>query len=143
MHLADPDTQPQFYASVAPKRFLAWVIDTIIVVVLCVIIVPFTGFLGLFVFSFLLLVVGFLYRLMTIASGSATWGMRMMAIELRAADGGRFDTSLAFWHTLGYSISWAFPILQVISIVLMVISPRGQGLTDHILGSTMLNKRAT
>ena len=143
MQLADPISQPQFYAGVTSKRLIAWVIDTIIIGILCAIIIPFTAFTGLFFLPFLFLVVGFLYRLVTITGASATLGMQFMAIEFRATDGGRFDLSLAFWHTLGYSINWGVTPLQLVSIALMLISARGQGLTDHVLGTAALNKRAS
>jgi hypothetical protein len=31
--------------------------------------------------------------------------------------------------------------LQLISIVLMLVTARGQGLTDHVLGTTAINLR--
>ncbi len=142
MNLADPHTQPQFYSGVTVKRLLAWIIDTIIIVILCAIVVPFTAFTGLFFLPLLFLVLGFVYRVVTIANGSATWGMRVMAIELRASDGGRMDSALAFWHTAGYTFSCAVAPLQLISVVLMLVSARGQGLTDHAIGTAMLNRRA-
>ena len=142
MHLADPDTQPEFYASVAPKRAIAWVIDTVAIILLCVLIVPFTAFIGLIFFATLYFVIGFLYRLITITGGSATLGMRLMAIEFRDASGRRFDLSTAFWHTTGYTVWWMFAPLQFVSAILMLVSSRGQGLSDHILGTTVLNCRA-
>lgn len=142
MHLADPVHQPEFYASVAPKRGIAWVIDTGLVFVLCLLIIPFTAFIGLFVFGALFFVVNFVYRVVTITGGSATLGMQLMAIEFRDDQGHRFDLSKAFWHTVGYTLSWMISPLQLISVVLMMISARGQGLTDHVLGTTVLNKRA-
>ncbi|MGJ8558402.1 MAG: RDD family protein, partial [Sulfitobacter geojensis] len=42
---------------------------------------------------------------------------------------------------LGYSVSFAIPVLQLISIVLMLTSARRQGLTDMVLGTVALNKR--
>ncbi|MEM9552331.1 MAG: RDD family protein [Pseudomonadota bacterium] len=141
-HLPDPETQPQFYAGVPTKRLVAWLVDTVLIVVLCLVILPFTAFTGIFFFPFLVLVVGFAYRVVTLANGSATWGMRFAAIELRAADGSRFDLALAFWHTLGYTVSVSIPILQVISIVLMLTGDRGQGLTDNLLGTVALGRKA-
>ena len=55
-----------------------------------------------------------------------------------AAD--RFDLSAAFLHTLGFSISISIPVLQVISVVLMLTTGRAQGLTDHVLGTAALNR---
>lgn len=142
MHLADPDTQPEFYASVAPKRAIAWVIDSALITALCLLVVPFTAFVALFFFAALFFVVGFAYRVITITGGSATIGMRLMAIEFRNDQGNRFDLSTAFWHTVGYTVSWMISPLQLVSVVLMLISARGQGLSDHILGTTVLNRRA-
>jgi hypothetical protein len=140
--LPDPDTQPQFYAGVPFKRLIAWVIDMVLILIASVAILPFTAFTGLFFFPFLVLAVGFAYRFVTIANGSATLGMRFVAIEFRAADGQPFDGALAFWHTLGYTLSISMPIFQMISIVLMLTTERGQGLTDHLLGSVAIGRRA-
>ena len=137
----DPHTQPEFYEGVPFKRLVAWLVDMALTVVLCLLVLPFTAFSGIFFFPFLWLVVGFVYRWATLATGSATWGMRLMAIELRESDDRRFDGTSALLHTLGYSVSLAFPPLQVLSIVLMLTSERKQGLTDMVLGTVALNRR--
>ncbi len=140
--LPDPSLHPQFYASVPTKRLIAWLIDLVLIVALCVLALPLTGFLGLFFWPLMLLVIGFVYRVVTLATGSATWGMRFAGVELRGPDGARFDLSLALAHTVGYTISFAIPILQAISVVMMLTAARGQGLTDTFLGTTALNRRA-
>lgn len=140
-HLPDPARQPQFYSSVPTKRLIAWILDLILIVTLCVLALPLTAFLGLFFWPVMLLVIGFAYRVVTIATGSATWGMQFAGIELRDAQGARFDLSLALAHTIGYSVSVAFPILQVISVVMMLTGARSQGLTDAFLGTVALNRR--
>lgn len=142
MNLADPVTQPQFYRDVPVKRLLAWGVDMIIIILISLVILPFTAFVAVFFFIGLMAVVGFLYRTITLANGSATWGMRMMAIEIRDATGARLDLGQAFLHTLGYTISWAVAPLQLISIVLMATTLRRQGLTDMVMGTTALNRRA-
>ncbi|RBI86541.1 RDD family protein [Rhodosalinus halophilus] len=140
--LPDPARQPEFYADVPVKRLLAWVFDILLVAVLCLLALPFTAFTGIFFFPFLMLVVGLIYRTLTIAGGSATWGMRLMSIELRDRRGERLDSGQALLHTIGYSVSIAFPLLQAISVVLMLTGERRQGLTDLVLGTVMLNRRA-
>jgi uncharacterized RDD family membrane protein YckC len=137
----DPHTQPQFYEGIPTKRLLAWIVDMILIVLICLLIVPFTAFTGIFFFPFLMLVVGFIYRWATLAGSSATWGMRLMAMEIRRGDDRPFDGGTALLHTLGYSVSLAFPVLQVISVVLMLTSERRQGLTDMVLGTVPLNCR--
>lgn len=141
-HTPDPDTQPEFYRDVPVKRFVAWFVDTILVVLLCLLILPFTAFTGIFFFPFLMLVVGFVYRVVSIANGSATLGMRLVAIEFRTATGARFDFTMALWHTTAFTFSCAFVLIQIGSIVLMLTSPRAQGLTDHMLGTVAVNRRA-
>lgn len=141
-HIPNPDTQPQFYDGVAIKRLLAWLVDTVLIVLVAVAILPFTAFTGVFFFPFLLLVVGFVYRTTTLAGGSATWGMRFFSIEFRTMHGERFDLGTAFAHTLGYTISIAMFPAQVVSIILMLTTSRGQGLTDHVLGTVAMNRRS-
>jgi uncharacterized RDD family membrane protein YckC len=141
--LPDPEIQPDFFKDVPLKRLLAWVIDAVITGLVCIIILPFTAFTGIFFFPLLFLMVGFAYRTMTIANTSATWGMRVLAIELRRADGSQMDAGSAAAHTLGYTLSWVVPVFQFISIIMMATTARGQGLSDHVLGTVMVNKRAT
>lgn len=139
--LPDPMRAPEFYDAVPFKRLIAWVIDSAFIVVLSLLLVPFTAFAALFFLPLFYFVIGFAYRTLTISAGSATWGMRIMSIELRDARGERFDFSQAAVHTLGYTISMAFFLLQVVSIVMMMGSARGQSLTDMALGAVMINRR--
>jgi uncharacterized RDD family membrane protein YckC len=141
--LPDPALSPELYADVPMKRLFAWMVDFVVIAVMTAIVVPFTFFTGLFFLPVLFLFVGFLYRWATISTRSATWGMRLAAIELRDAQGTRFDSVTAFLHTLGYTVSVSIFPLQLVSIVLMLVSDRRQGLTDHVLGTAALNRRAS
>ncbi len=137
----DPHTQPEFYQGIPTKRLLAWGVDMIIIVGLCLVILPFTVFTGIFFFPLMMLVVGFIYRVATLANGSGTWGMRLLSMELRQANDRPLDAGTAFMHTLGYSVSIAMAPLQLISVILMLTSERRQGLTDMVLGTVALNRR--
>ncbi len=141
-HLPDPDSQPEFYQSVATKRFLAWLFDIAFISLLCTVAILLTFGLGVFILALIYAVVSFVYRVVTIANGSATLGMRFMGIELRDAFGARLDTGKAVAHTAGYFVSMTVPILQIISVVMMGTSARCQGLTDTFLGTVMINQRA-
>lgn len=141
MALPDPIAQRSFYDGIATKRLLAWVIDMILIFAFCVVILPFTAFTGLFFFPFLMMVSGFIYRVVTLATSSSTWGMRIMAMELRDQNDQPLDGSLAFLHTLGYSVSFAVFPLQLISVILMATSASGQSLIDLLLGTAALNRR--
>lgn len=138
--LPDPDMQPEFYASVPVKRLVAWVVDSLLIGGLTLLIVPLTGFVALFFLPMLFLVVGVAYRWVTLTRSSATPGMRLVAIEFRDADGRRLDGAMALVHTLGFTLSMAFVLPQVVSVVLMLTGARAQGLTDVILGTAAINR---
>ena len=138
--LPDPVRAAEFYDDVPAKRLIAWVLDTALIAALTALAIPFTLGIALFFLPGLWLVLNFLYRWVTLARGSATWGMRVTAIEFRTAEGHRLDGTTAFLHTLGYSVSLGVFPLQLISIGLMLTTPRAQGLTDHILGTAAINR---
>ena len=142
-HIPDPDTQPEFYSDVPTKRLIAWIIDTSIIIVISLLIVPFTAFTGLFFFPALVLTIGFIYRIVTLARSSATPGMWLTAIEFRTRQGQKFDLPMASLHTLGFTVSCGFIFPQVASIVLMLTTARAQGLSDHLLGTVAINRRAS
>lgn len=136
----DPIRHAEFYDGVTVKRGLAWIIDTAMVLALSILVVILSALTALFVLPAVWLTISFLYRWVTMTGDSATWGMRMMGIRFLTRDGERFDAATAFLHTLGYSVSVAFVLPQIISVGLMMISPRGQGLTDHLLGTVAINR---
>ncbi len=139
--LPDPAQRSDFYDGVPMKRAIAWVFDVVLIGVLAAILVPFTAFTAVFFFPAFMLIVGFLYRWSTIAGGSSTWGMRMMSVELRDAQGQRLDGRTAFMHTMGYTVSVTVFPLQLISVLLMLLTDRKQGLTDHVLGTAAINRQ--
>ncbi len=138
--LPDPDRHAAFYDGVALKRGLAWIVDTIFVTLIVAVVTLFTAFTALFILPVLWLTVGFVYRWVTLSGRSATWGMRLLGIEFLDRTGLRFDAATAFAHTMGYTLSMAFVLPQVISVGLMCLSRRGQGLTDMLLGSVAVNR---
>lgn len=141
-HIPDPVTQPEFYDDVPVKRAVAWLIDSVLVLLLCLLILPFTAFIALFFFPLLWWAVSFIYRVVTISRGSATLGMRVMSIEFRTRSGDRFDLTMALKHTAGYSFSLVFVILQILSIITILSTERRQSLVDMALGTVVINRRA-
>ncbi len=138
----DPVRHAAFYQGVLTKRLIAWVLDMVLIGLITAVIVPFTAFTALFFLPGLYLFVGFLYRWATMSGRSATWGMRLMNIEFMDRQGQRFDAGAALLHTLGYTLSMAFVLPQVASVLLMLTSPRGQGLSDYLLGTIAVNSPA-
>ena len=136
----DPDRHAEFYRGVALKRGLAWIVDTIFVTLIVALVALVTALTALFILPLVWLAVGFLYRWVMLSGHSATWGMRLFNVAFLDRYGQPFDAATAFVHTLGYSLSMAFVIPQILSVALMLVSRRGQGLTDMVLGSVAINR---
>jgi len=140
--LPDPEDplESAFYDGVNAKRLVAWIIDAILVTFLTLILTPFTAFTALFFWPVFWLTVGFIYRVLTITMNSGTWGMQITGIELRRGDGTRFDFGTALLHTFLYSLAVAISPLQLISVIMMLVTPRNQGLHDTILGTAAIRR---
>ena len=141
--LPDPATEGVFYDGVPAKRLIAWVVDFTLIVLLTVIAVPLTAFVGLFFLPLLFGVVAFLYRWVGLSRHSATPGMRLAAIEFRDAQGQPLDPLMSLLHTAGYVVSVAMFPAQLVSVALMLVTPRRQGLTDLILGTAAVRRTAS
>ena len=138
--LPDPDTHAGFYAGTAGKRLVAWVVDTFLIVLISLVAIPLTAFVGLFFFALLFLGASFIYRTASIATWSATPGMILMGLELRNARGERFDVWTAAAHTAIYLFLMSVFVLQAVSILMMLLNSRGQGLHDMLLGTAAINR---
>ena len=140
--LPDPQAQPEFYDDVMLKRFLAWVVDSALVWGLWLVLSVLTLGILIWLLPFFA-VLDFVYRTATLSRRSATWGMRLVGIELRDRRGEPLDGGQALAHTAGYMFSMVtfFPV-QVASIVTMAATERRQSLTDMVLGTAALNRRA-
>ena len=142
-HLPDPHFQPEFYRDIPLTRFLAFLIDTVLLLAISVLLVVLTLGLAALLILPTWWLLNFAYRAISLAHWSATPAMRFLAVEFRNADGTRFSQGDTFAHTLGFMLSFTFFPVQVISMILMATSPRAQGLTDTILGTVAINRRAT
>lgn len=138
----DPRVQPVFYEDVLPRRLLAWVFDTMIIAFFVALLIPLTGFLALFFLGGLYVVVSILYRWAGLARHSSTFGMRMMGLEFRDAQGYPMSGAQGFLHTLFYVPSVAFVLPQVLSVLMMLFTRRNQGLSDVVLNVVLVNRRA-
>lgn len=140
--LPDPALDPQFYSGVVFKRLIAWIIDTVIAGALWMVLVIGTfGTFALFMF-FGLLAVNFVYRAFTVDRYSATPGMMAVGIELRNGRGDRLDRTQALWHVALFLGLMVFFFINIVSMVVMLVNERGQGLHDMVLGTTAINRPA-
>ena len=136
-----PERTPEFYEGLVVKRGLAWVVDALAITLASALVIVLTLGAALFVWPLVALAVGAVYRVSTLARGSATWGMRLMGIELRDHAARRLDGQTAALHVLGYYVSVSFALLPVLaSVVAMLATERRQGLTDLILGTAAINR---
>ena len=138
--LPDPIAQSAFYDGVPTKRFLAWVVDIIIIALMSAVVATLPFFIGWFFYPLIFIGLSFIYRVVTIANRSATWGMRLFNIELRNREGQPLESSEAFLHSAAYMVASGFFLPQLISVVLMLISERKQGLHDFLCGTAAINK---
>ena len=139
--LPDPHAEAAFYDGVVVKRGLAWVVDVVLIHGATFVAGILTLTLVWWMWPLVAMGIGLIYRVATLTSRSATWGMRLMGIELRDARGARFDGPTAALHVLGYYASITFALLPALaSAVAMLVTERKQGLTDLVLGTAAINR---
>ena len=140
--LPDPLLDPQFYSGVPFKRLIAWIIDTAIIIGLWMAVVIGTFGTFMFLMFFGLLAVNFAYRAFMVDRYSATLGMMLVGIELRNGRGDRLDRSQATLHVILFLGLMILFFVNVISMIVMLVNDRGQGLHDMLLGTTAINRPA-
>lgn len=149
MDIPDPVQDSQFYDGVPMRRFVAFCIDVVVIIVLwffvllvgtVAAIVTFGAAAPLLVLAFS--VAGFLYRWAMLSERSATIGMILTGIEVRDASGHRLNTALAFLHVAGFYVTVFFLPLLVIGWILMAASPHRRLMHDMVLGTVVINRPA-
>ena len=138
--LPDPIEAPEFYDGILTKRGIAWGLDIFLITAFTFAAGLLTLTVGFFLWPLFFLAIGFVYRLATLAGGSATWGMRLMGIELRDIRGERFDVVTAGLHVGGYYVSMTLFLPILASLAAMFVTDRRQGLTDLVLGTAAINR---
>ena len=138
--LPDPVRQSQYYQGLVTGRFLAWVIDAIVISILTAIAVLFTAFTAVLFLGVLSLAVSLTYRWLTLSFASATPGMQVMGIELRDLDGHRLNGTTAFWHSALFLFLKGMFVPLLISVAMMAGSRYGQGLHDAVCGVVAINR---
>ena len=139
--LPDPIEQAAYYHDVNLKRLIAWFIDCVAITVITFLISLLSFGIGLLFFPGLWLIVGFFHRFLGLTIHSSTMGMRMLGIEFRQGPDRPLDGLYALLHTAGTMIAYATS-LQIVSVILMLITDRKQGLVDLILTTVVINRAA-
>lgn len=147
MGVPDPTTDPQFYDGVPMRRLMAFIIDSAIVLTIWLVVLlmgvvvsvlTLGGAIPMVVLA--LLGIGVTYRWLFLTQRSATPGMMMVGIEVRAADGSRCDPVTAFLHSAIFVGSLWFLPLAIVGWLLMAVSPYGRALHDAVLGTVVINR---
>ena len=145
--LPDPELDRQFYAGVPARRFVAWLLDVVLILAVGVPLAVLFGLVTLgFGFALFPLHPGRAWAFSTApprsAGGSATLGMRFTGIEFRRGDGTRFDFLTALLHTAIYTVCFSVIVLQLVSCLTILGTRYRQSIADIILGTTAINRPA-
>ena len=142
----DPDTQPELFSGVRTKRFLAFLIDAAIILMLTLVVGILVGILGVLtlglgwlLYGAIFPVVALVYTAMTAGGpNSATVGMRMAGLQMRTWYGAPMYRLLAAMHALVFyfTVSLLTPFIVVISL----FNGRKRCLHDMLMGTIIINK---
>ena len=144
-HAYDPVRQPQLFDGVIRKRFVAFIVDAIIILVLTTIAYVVVALLGIvtlglawLLFGLVFPAVGLGYNALTIGGpNSATVGQRMMGLEVRMWFGGKVSPLVAAFHAL---LFW-FSLVVFCPILLWAFfDPRKRCLHDILAGVVVTNR---
>jgi uncharacterized RDD family membrane protein YckC len=147
-HAYDPVANPELFRGVLARRFIAFVIDIVIIMLPVALAAVFIFFLGLVTFLlgwalFWLLYPGtiiwaLVYCGSTLGSpASATIGMRIMDLEMRTWYGGPAYFVLGAVHAIVFWITVS--ILTPLVLVAGLLNERQRLLHDIMLGTVVIN----
>jgi uncharacterized RDD family membrane protein YckC len=144
-HAYDPVAQRQLFDGVLGKRFIAFLIDAVIIFLLWVVAGLAVFVLGVLtlglawlLFGAIFAIVGLGYNAVTIGGpNSATIGQRLMGLEVRMWFGGRVAPIVAAFHALLFwlSLTIFFPIL-----LWPLFDSRKRCLHDILAGLVVVNR---
>ena len=135
---------PAAYDGVLSKRVVAFLVDWLIVLLLCAVayvVVTFVGVLtlglGFLLYPVVFFAVALPYIGFTLGGPEqATPGMRMMGLKMIRIEGGQVDFWLAVVHTV---LFWAGnAVLSPLVLLLALFLDRKQTLHDRLLGVAMV-----
>ncbi|MBX3514995.1 MAG: RDD family protein [Xanthobacteraceae bacterium] len=150
-HAYDPVTQPELFEGVLSRRIVAFLIDATIVLVPVVILSFFMLIFAVVTLGFGAVVFGLLgpitmiwavlYVGLTLGSPhSATYGMRMMGLQMRTWYGAPMYFLLGAVHALFF---WVLSsALTPLILIVALFNSRRRTLHDYLTGSVMINDEA-
>lgn len=141
-----PLADARLFSGVRTRRSIAFLLDAVIVGILCILAYVLIGVLGIFTLgigwlAWPLVVPGvpLLYSAFSLGGRhSATVGMRAMGIEVRRLDGTGLDPLIAAVHTVLFWLSVSF--LTPLVLVVGLISGHKRLLHDILTGTVAVNR---
>lgn len=150
-HAYDPDTQSEYFQGVLGRRFMAFILDVIIILVPIILLTIFIALFGLvtlgigWLLFFLLTPIAVIWAIFytgaTLGSPqSATIGMRTMSLEMRTWYGSPMYFLLGAVHVIFF---WAL-ITALTPLILLVglFNRRRRLLHDFLTGTVVINNAA-
>lgn len=143
----DPVEHPELYAGIIGRRFLAWLIDSLVLVFLMggafvVLLISKMITFGLLTIplTFAFLAVPTVYYTAFLGGPrAATPGMRFVRIELRSWDDTRPDYAQALLRTLMHYATVV--LLSPLVLIVMLCNERRRAAHDYLSGTIVLNRR--
>jgi uncharacterized RDD family membrane protein YckC len=144
--LPDPETAPELFESILQRRAMAFVIDLVILLILCAFLFVIGTIFGILTFGLGLLALPLLlpfailaYYAATLGSPArATLGMRAMDLVLTPTRGAPLDGWKILIHPLIFWITWwvAWPV----SLAFALFTPRREMVHDLLTGTLMVRR---
>ncbi len=126
---------------VRTARFMSFLVDYVIIGILCIPLAIVIGFLGIITLSlgwmlypFLIPAVALIYVALTLGGpAQATIGMRFMGVSIKRLDGGRVDPFLAVLHSILFWVIHSFAM--IIPLFASFFSSKKRLIHDVLLGT--------
>ncbi|MHA3913624.1 RDD family protein [Halovulum sp. GXIMD14793] len=142
--LPDPVRDPQFYDVIPTKRFTAWLIDSVVILIISGVLTLAIGLItNAFGFAQLIstmLTTGFIYHWISLTRMSATPGMCFVGVEFCGHDGLQLGHGQAAFHSLVFMMALVSVLGAMLHGALILKTAHHQGLPDLMLGSVVINR---
>lgn len=146
-HAYFPDAQPELFAGVLGRRFIAFLVDAALILSM-----TFVGWLvlvvlGILTFGLAWLLIGLVFPVVALGyvgltlggPASATIGMRMLGLQMRTWYGAPMYFLLAVVHAVLFWVS--ISILTPFILLVGLFNDRCRLLHDFVIGTVVINKR--
>ena len=146
-HAYIPNTQPELFAGVLGRRFVAFLIDAVIILGMTFVGWLVLAVLGVLTFGLAWLLIGLVFPVMALGytgltlggPASATIGMRLLGLEMRIWYGARMYFVLAVVHAILFWVS--ISVLTPFVLLVGLFNDRRRLLHDFVLGTVVINMR--